>query len=852
MLYNEMSRGNLATRLLAVFLFAILIGLALFEALPAAEGNEASFPPEQIEFFENDVLPILKNNCFKCHGGGEKINGGLRLTSRQGILEGGDSGPAVSLEYPEESYLLGAVNYDLFEMPPSGQLPPEEIAILTRWVESGLPWPPGAVELGHGSDDTGSEPAVNEQTKSFWSFQPAVRPDVPRTKNSTWVTNPIDAFILARLEDAGLSPAQPATKEALLRRAYYDLIGLPPTPKQVQEFLRDEDPLAYEKVVDKLLDSPQYGEHWGRHWLDLVRYAETNSYERDGAKPYAWRYRDYVIRSFNDDKPFDQFIIEQLAGDELEEPTPETIIATGYYRLGIWDDEPSDPLQALYDDLDDILATTGQVFLGLTVNCARCHDHKLDPFPQRDYYRLLSFFNGVTRFGVRSTESVAKNSLRPIASDSQQQRHQEEIASYEKQVRSIRRRIREIERLVREDFSPVELEDFKHEQNQVPLLESRVPELISPDTFDEYKRLKDRWAELRENRPPALAQALCVTEIGAQPRETHILVRGNPHVAGEEVSPGFPTVLGWDDPVVPAMPDDAETSGRRLVLARWLAEDKNQLTPRVLVNRVWQYHFGRGIVRSPNNFGLQGDPPTHPELLDWLASELVTGGWRLKRLHKLIMLSSTYRMSSRAYDEALAKDPRNDLFWRFDMRRLSAEEIRDSIFAVNGSLNPQMGGPSIYSKIPDEVHAGQSRPGDGWGDSSPEQRARRSIYIHIKRSLITPLLAAFDVADTDSSCPVRFSTVQPTQALTMLNSDFLNQQAGVFADFAASEAGNDPGGQVGFVLHRALQREPTGAEVARGVDLMQALEIDHGLTHQQALQQFCLVTLNLNEFTYLD
>jgi mono/diheme cytochrome c family protein len=839
---------------LALITFAVAgLTLGMSASSASALDKEAPVltPAEQAKFFETKVRPILQANCFSCHGAEEKIKGSLRLTSREGLLKGGDSGPVISLEKPDESLLLQAINYsDDPKMPPKGKLSQAQIDTLTRWVQMGVPWPAEAKIKPSGP------PPVNAETMNFWSFRPVKRPEVPAMKNARWVTNPIDSFVLAKLEANGLQPAAPAGKAALLRRAYYDLTGLPPSPEEVEAFVADDSPEAYEKVIDRLLASPQYGEKWARHWLDLVRYAETNSFERDGPKPFAWRYRDYVIRSFNDDKPYDQFIREQLAGDELEKPTPESIIATGYYRLGLWDDEPADPLQARYDELDDIVGTTGQAFLGLTVNCARCHDHKIDPIPQKDYYRMLAFFQGVRRYGDRSHESVADASLRPIAAEpteEDKQQLKEETAKYQKRLDDVQKQISAIEQEAGKDFSDVEKEDFRDEQNRMRLIKKRVPNVLSEEKFKQYVRLTEERDRLRKSPPAPLAKALCVTEVGKVPPPTFVLPRGNPHAKGDAVEPGFLSVLSPPKPEIREPAADAKTSGRRLALANWIASKDNPLTARVMMNRVWQYHFGRGIVRSTSNFGFHGTPPTHPELLDYLAGEFVKQGWRLKPMHKLLMMSSTYRMSSQADPKALAKDPENDLCWRFDMRRLSAEEIRDSVLAVNGSLNrKKMFGPSIYVPIPAEVLAGQSMPGSGWGKSPPEDEVRRSIYIHLKRSLAVPILASFDAPETDASCPVRFATTQPTQALGMVNSKFLNDQAKVFAEFARKQASDDAAAQVKLVLWRTLQREPTAKETERGVRFLRTMREEHKQDEAAALRSFCLLALNLNEFMYLD
>jgi mono/diheme cytochrome c family protein len=849
-----MDKKTVWTAATALTATAAMLGLTAFSAQVTRSQprqNATLSVAERNAFFVKEVQPLLAAKCIVCHDGGASSGGGLALTSRAAIVKGGGRGAAVNITSPQSSLLVRAIHYkDALKMPPQGQLSQAETDTLTRWVEMGMPYPaiPGAAK----APVKKGPPQVNAENMRFWSFQPVKRPPIPAVKHKEWVRNPIDAFVLARLEKAGLQPAPPAGRVALLRRVTYDLIGLPPTPAEVTAFVNDKSPNAYEKVVDRLLASPHYGEKWARRWLDLVRYAETNSFERDDPKPFAWRYRDYVIRSLNADKPYDRFITEQLAGDELDNPTPETLIATGYYRLGAWDDEPADPDQARYDELDDLVATTGQVFLGLTVNCARCHDHKIDPIPQKDYYRLLAFFQGVTRYGERDKPFEA-NSLRPIAPPEEVRKHDQQTAEYKQKLEDLNKQIDPIEKTAMQDFSPVEKEEFNSEQNKIPLVQKRVPKLISADAFARYVQQCQQRKALLAAPPPALEQALCVTEYGRAPGKTTVMMRGNPHVPGDEVQPAFLSILAPPSPVIQAPQSNPNSSGRRLALANWIASKDNKLTARVMVNRIWQGHFGRGIVRSPSNFGFLGTPPTHPELLDWLASEFMRQNWQLKPLHKLILMSSAYRMSSQGNAQALAKDPENDLFWRFDMRRLDAEEIRDSILAVNGSLNAQtLYGPDIYPTIPKEVLAGQSRPGYGWETSPPEQQTRRSIYIHIKRSLAVPLLASFDMADTDFSCPMRFATTQPTQALGMLNSAFLNDQARVFAADLVKQAGPDPQAQVRLGLLRTLQREPTPKEIDRGLKFMARVRQENGVNAAESLRLYCLILLNLNEFIYLD
>jgi Protein of unknown function (DUF1553)/Protein of unknown function (DUF1549)/Planctomycete cytochrome C len=825
--------------------------LALLSCLPFAEccaQPNTEFTADQLALFNDQVVGILETNCLKCHSGNEP-KGELNLTRRETILSGGESGPAVDFDDPAASPLLMAINYDGYEMPPTGQMSPDDIAVLANWVDEGLPWPAELPEIEYVAEK--GPPEVNDETKRFWSFQPVSQPQVPAP--TKWCRNDIDAFIAAGHADAGLTPTARATPRELVRRAFYDLTGLPPSRKDVAAFEADPSPAAWSQLIDRLLESPHYGEQWGRHWLDLVRYAETNSYERDGAKPFVWRYRDYVIQSLNDDKPYDVFVTEQLAGDELDEPTPDALIATGYYRLGRWDDEPVDAEQAFYDDVDDIITTTAQTFLGLTVNCARCHDHKIDPIPQRDYYRMLAFFRNIRRYGVRSDDTVRSASTTEIDRPEHSALHRAALERHEGQLRNISNDLKRIEDKVRPDFVGVEIDDFQYEMNRLAIVEKRSGGLLKKKEVDRYRTLTNRLHKLKDNPPRGLASALVIKEDITKYRPTHVLLRGSPKAPGDEVTPGFPSVLSPPEITIPDPLPGAATSGRRKALAGWVTSPSNPLTARVMANRIWQYHFGRGIVRSSSDFGFQGTRPTHPELLDWLASRFVESGWSIKSMHRLIMNSATYQMSSAPSATSYAVDPTNDLFWRFDMRRLSAEEVRDSILWANGSLNgDKMFGPSIYTKIPDAVKAGQSRPGSGWGVSSPEDRARRSIYIHIKRSLLDPVLESFDAADTDQTCPVRFVTTQPTQALGLMNSEFILEQASVFADLLVDETGGEEEADVRLALQRVTQREPTAEEIARGRNLIHSLQTTHSMTRDQARRYFCLVALNLNEFIYLD
>ncbi len=851
----------------------VVVAFALCSVSIRASAADPKFTAEQLRFYEQEVQPILKAHCWKCHGDEPKVKANLRLTNRNNLLKGGDLGPAINTQKLDESRILQAIHWkDNLEMPPTGKLPSREIDILTRWVKDGAPMPSGPTAVA-------KEPAkhrggvVTEEAKKYWAYQPIKRSPIPTVTNKAWVKNPIDAFILEKLEAKGLSPAKPADPNALIRRVTYDLTGLPPTPEQVDAFVKEasaKPEVAYEALIDRLLASPHYGEKWGRHWLDLVRYAETNGYERDGPKPYAWRYRDYVIRSFNADKPFDRFIKEQLAGDEMPGDDPEQVIATGYYRLGLWDDEPADPLLARYDELDDWVATTSQVFLGMTMNCARCHEHKIDPIPHADYYRLLAFFQDVPRYSNNRDVRSSAN-MTDITPQVVRQTYEPELKRREARKAELQAVMRQIEDLAIRRMS---VEDrAAAAANDRPAVVQKIKPYMLPEQWIVYSIHRIQFRELE--KPFALPKqelALSVNNCRVNPEETTVMIRGNPHSPGAKVQPGFPAVLGFPDPKIPPPNKGAKSSGRRSALADWIASTDNPLTARVIVNRLWQHHFGRGIVPSSNDFGQFGEKPTHPELLDWLASELINpsptrseggranpsptrsegGAWTIKRMHKLILLSNTYQMCSTASDKGMSLDPATNLFWRFNMRRLTAEEVRDSFLAVSGKLNPKMYGESIYPKIPKEVLAGQSVPGQGWGNSSPEEAARRSIYVHIKRSLLVPILIQHDQADTDSSCPVRYTTTVPTQALGMLNGQFSNEQAAALAERLTKEAPNDVKAQVRRAIRLTNGRNASDDEVKKDVAFIAMMRDKHKLSETDVLKRYCLLVLNANEFLYLD
>ena len=818
----------------------------LLTSFSAMADEPVSFSAQQVAFYEKDVQPLLKENCLRCHGGKKSIKGGLNLMSRAALLEGGDTGPAVDLKNPEKSLLLRALHYeDGYEMPPSGKLKDDEIAVITTWVKAGLPW-----TEGHGADNI-----VKEEERgvdlNYWAYQSVQRPSVPTVKNPSWVRSPIDAFVLAKLEEKGLQPVATADKATLIRRVYYDLTGLPPTPRQIDDFVNDASPNAYERLVDQLLTSPHYGEKWGRHWLDLVRFAETNGYERDGPKPFAWRYRDYVIRSFNEDKPYDQFIREQIAGDELPSDKADPKIATAFYRLGLWDDEPADPKQALFDGYDDYVTVVGQTFLAMTLNCARCHDHKGDFFPQADYYKMVAFFRGVRPFSD-NRDVVSKNNQIDISAEVKRAAYEEELRKQETLISSLKSKMLPLEKHAIKKMDPKDQLAF--EDGKIDRVLRKVPQYLDGDDKTQYLELRRQLQELVKQPSPNREMTLGVNNCIVNPEVTNVMIRGNPHAPAQEVQPGFPTVFQLPTPTIPQAKPGAKTSGRRTVLANWLASKENPLTARVMMNRVWQYHFGQGIVPTPNDFGKLGQLPSNQPLLDWLANEFMDKGWTLKQMHKQIMLSNTYRLASSASEANLSVDPANQLHWRFPMRRLSAEEVRDTILNASGDLKLDMFGPSVFPKIPAEVLAGQSRPGEGWhfDPNNPGAGDRRSVYVFVKRSLHVPILVTHDQADSESPCPVRYTTTVPTQALGMLNGEFMQEQADKFAERLRKESPNDLQGQVKRAIRITTGRTPSNAEVQADVTFINEMRTKFKLDDKRALQRYALMILNTNEFIYLD
>jgi len=835
--------------------FLVLAASAFWISVSVVHGDKPENTGKVTESqFEKEVWPLLQAKCLKCHSE-NKPKGGLRLDSREAVLKGGDAGPSAVLGKPSESLLIKVIDYSGdIQMPPSGKMADKEIALLRKWVEAGLPW-----KKGIGADPAKSAVVEHKpkriEAKDYWAYQPLKRPAVPAVKNAPWVRNPIDSFVLASLESKGINPAPVSDRVSFIRRITYDLTGLPPTPKEVDHFVNDQSATAYERLVDRLLESRHYGEKWGRHWLDLVRFAETNGYERDGVKPFAWRYRDYVIRAFNNDKPFDRFIQEQLAGDELPGDDPDRIIATAYHRLGIWDDEPADPLQARFDEFDDLVATTGQVFLGMTMNCARCHDHKIDPISQKDYYGFVAFFADIPRFSD-DRNPFSANCLTDITPMEKRKVYEAEIEARKKKIAELQNESRKIEDAGIARMG-VEDRDAAAANDRPAVIKAQLAKHLKAEENKRYREIKKEIQKLESQKAPESQElALSVNHCNPRPEAIHVMIRGNAHSPGDKVDPVFPSAIADQAPVIPAPGVGAKTSGRRTALANWIASKENRLTARVFVNRLWQHHFGKGIVASTNDFGQFGEKPSHPELLDWLASEFMEGGWKIKSMHRAMLLSATYRQSARPDPTTLAQaeksDPANNLLWKFPMRRLGAEEVRDSMLQVSGNLDKRMSGPGIYPPIPLEVLAGQSVPGQGWPTSPDWEANRRSVYVHVKRSLQLPILSQHDQADTDSSCPVRYTTVVPTQALGLLNSKFVQDQAVVFAKRLEKEAPGSIEEKVALAVRLTTGRQPTEKQLQVDLKLIEDLKKDHQMTAEMALRQFCLFILNTNEFFYLD
>jgi hypothetical protein len=688
---------------------------------------------------------------------------------------------------------------------------------------------------------------VSPRARAHWAWAPPRRPAVPAVKDAAWCRTPIDRFILARLEAEGLAPAAPAAPETLLRRIEFDLVGLPPTPDEVERARNDKSDERYEKLVDLLLASPHYGERWGRHWLDVARYAESNGYEYDEHRPDAWRYRDYVVRCFNANKPYDRFIREQIAGDELWPDDADALIATGFALLGPDMTDAASQVQRRQNTLNDMTDTTALAFLGLTLACARCHDHKFEPIPITDYYRFEAFF----------TPAAFRKDL-PLASSAEKAAHAAQMKEYEERIRPLTEERKKLEEPYRQKLHEAKLAKLSDEaraahrtppekrtaaQKQAVEITNRLLVVAPADiakamTAEDrakdavlQKRLKEFDAFLP--RPMPVAMGLQKQSSSAR---TKVLERGELSAPGSDVAAGVPLILS------PSLrPADARMEGSpgpRTVLAEWIADPRNPLTARVIVNRVWQHHFGRGLVATASDFGLRGEPPTHPELLDWLAVEFMESGWDIKALHRLILTSTVYRQSTHGSDEARRKDPDNLLLARMNRLRLEGEIIRDTLLATSGRLNLTVGGPSVFPPLPPEVRLGAAT----WKPSlDPRDHVRRSVYISARRNLRFPFLEAFDLPDSNLSCPRRERSTSAPQALALLNASDVVEAAQALAKRVEAEA-TTPEERVRRVYLWALGRTPTDGETKRAVEFLTA----------SPLSELCRALMNVNEFVYLD
>ncbi|MFN3652721.1 MAG: PSD1 and planctomycete cytochrome C domain-containing protein [Armatimonadota bacterium] len=845
--------GSIRRAALPVVLLAgagVLGRLALAEAAPGELARGA--------------FGVLERRCFNCHG--DKKQGGLDLRTREAALLGGGRGAALVARDSKRSLLILLVSgAGEPAMPQGAPLAAAEVALLRRWIDAGAPYPSGA----------GAAP---KEPQGHWAFQSPVRPAVPRPRQQGWARNPVDAFVLARLEARGLKPSPEADRLTLLRRVTLDLTGLPPTTAEIAGFLGDRRPDAYERAVDRLLASPRFGERWAQHWLDVVRFGETNGFELDGDRPQAWRYRDYVVRSLNEDRPYDRFLTEQIAGDLLDPKSFDLRVATGFLRAG-----PQHVVGGNQDEavnrqewLTEAVAGVGSAVMGLTIGCARCHDHKYDPVSQADYYRLQAFF------------APTINHELSVATEADEAAYQAAAAAHQEKLKPIRAEIAELEKPYREhlrrqklerldpedrrvleipakDRTPEERKQAAAAQVQLNLEWTEVVAALSPEDRARRSALRARMHVLAFEEPEPLPVAPGVTD-GLQPRPAvHVLERGDPHSLGAPVQPGFPAALRVKDASDAAACGEPAPGNDRLALARWLTRPDHPLTGRVLVNRVWHTLFGRGIVATPNDFGRNGATPTHRELLDYLASSFTAPapapaeaterrrdrgtervrtagsreakpalrsqislslrpsvspssglGWSLKRLVRLVVTSSTYRQASDGDARKAKLDPANELLWRQNRRRLDAEAVRDAVLTASGSLNVRPGGPSVRVPLEPEVYDTiftEGEPDNLWPVTpDPREHDRRSLYLLRKRNVRLPLFVVFDAPDMMTSCGARNQSVHALQALTLMNSDFMAQQSARLAGRLLREQQRDVSARIRRLFLVTQGRGPTVQE----------------------------------------
>ena len=866
-----------------------------------AEGEIPEAARRQISRFEKEIQPIFNARCTACHSG-ETPQSGLDLTSLAAALKGGKHGPVISEGFSDKSILIRQLQSGV--MPPAGAGGPikkAELELIREWIDAGNFADYVAVENPLDRDFTEAEaPGVTAEDRQYWAFRKPLAAREPKVNNKGRVRTPIDSFILSALEARGLELSPPASKQTLLRRAYFDLWGLPPTRKATQAFLEDARPDAYARLIDRLMDSPKYGERWGRHWLDAVGYVDTTGkdFQADVVQlaEGMWRYRDYVVRSFQNDKPWDRFLTEQFAGDELvdwrnaETYTPEIVealVATGYLRtiLDVTNEDISDRPLDRYDALFGLLDKVSSSALGMTLTCARCHSHKFDPIPQRDYYRFLALFTAAynpsawiqpkkrlhytvsksEREGIEAHNKEIDTAVGKLAEDIEQIRGPyrerllaEKLEQLPEVVRADTKLAVETEPEDRDDIQKYLVEKFGP---LVKISEEELDELITGDDQEALSQLRQKVATWNSYRHD-LDQIQALWDGDGLPT-IRLLQRGSVESPGPKVTPGFLTVLcdaSQDCSAKPSPNRVGATEGYRLALAEWLTDPNHPLTARVIVNRIWQHHFGTGIVATPGNFGSTGSPPSHPELLDWLAVDFVKNGWKAKRLHKMIMLSGVYQQSSRrssnpSSERAAAEDPDNRLLWRMSTRRLEAEALRDSILAVAGRLDDTVGGPAVgLTARPDGLQVvSNTESADG-----PE---RRSVYLLARRTWPLTFLGTFDFPIIDTACTRRVPSATPLQSLAVMNSEFVIENAREAARRAAAlaSAGSNPHALVNTIYGLLFSREPSPQEAEIALDHLESQQRLYAMANatpeeawEKSLANLVHMLISSNEFLYVD
>ncbi len=815
-------------------------------AEPAASNDGKGGDEAAAKFFETNVRPVLAARCYECHGPDSKREGNLRLDSRAALLKGGDLGPAIKPGDPQNSLLIDAVRHgEVVQMPPKTKLPAREIADLTAWVAQGAPWP-GSAQGDSPQPAPKVEAALDPQAREFWAFQPPRDSALPAVQNTSWPISPLDFFVLSALEARSLSPAPATDKRQLIRRATFDLHGLPPAPEEVDRFLADTSSDAFARLVDRLLASPRYGERWGRRWLDIARYADSNGMDENMAMAHAWRYRDYVVAAFNRDLPYDEFIRQQLAGDLLppadDATNFERLVATGFLVLGPKMLAEDDPVKMEMDIVDEQVDTIGRAFMGLTLGCARCHDHKFDPIPTADYYSLAGIFKSTK--SMENYRVVAMWSERPLANSQKLAR----LAEFEKQVARADGALKAAEQVAKDDAT----QDFYQRLLAGAVGQGVVPGAVpkdlagfySSENNDALAKVKAERAELEKARPD-IPYALGVSD--RTPQDLRVHLRGSHLTLGELAPRRFPAVLAGD-----TQPTIAPAASGRLELARWLTRADHPLTARVMVNRVWQGHFGEGLVRTPDNFGKLGQQPDNQPLLDWLALRFVESGWSIKTLHRRIMLSNAYRMSTTYSERGAAADPENRLLWRMNRRRLEAEEIRDAILATCGGIHGAMGGTLLTNKNHTYVTSTASANDVNYDNT------RRSIYLPVVRSAVYEVFSAFDFADPSTMNGKRPATTVAPQALFMMNSPLVLRQTRDLAEELLRTA-TDDAALATLAYRRVHGRAPSANETSRAIEFIARYQsglaganVEPAEARTRAWQALCRVLISSNEFMYLE